>query len=98
MNENLLYEIYSIIEEIPEGMVTTYGDIAASIGKEKNSRLVGRALKISKIYGDFPCHRVVNHNGRLVPNWIEQKKLLINEGITFKDETHVDLKKHRWNI
>lgn len=97
MNENLLYEIYAIVEEIPEGYVSTYKDIASAIGKEKNSRLIGRALKVSSMYGDFPCHRVVNHQGRLVPGWIEQRELLINEGITFKNNL-VDLKKHRWKI
>lgn len=43
-------------------------------------------------YGNFPC-QVVNHQGRISPGWIEQKDLLINEGVTFKDELHVDLKK-----
>ena len=28
----------------------------------------------------------------------EQMTLLKNEGVTFKDEYHVDLKKHKWNI
>ena len=28
-------------------MITTYGDIAASIEKEKNSRLIDRVLKIT---------------------------------------------------
>lgn len=49
-------------------------------------------------YGDFPCHRVVNHQGRISPGWIEQKDLLISEGVTFKNELCVDLKKHQWNI
>ena len=49
-------------------------------------------------YGNFLCHRVVNHQGRISPGWIEQKDLLINEGVTFKDELHVDLKKHQWDI
>ena len=97
-DENLLYLIYSIVEEIPAGSVATYGQIAKLAGREKNSRLVGRALKMSSIYGDFPCHRVVNHAGRLVPGWEEQRNLLEKEGITFKDNNHVDLKKHLWIV
>ena len=27
-------------------------------------------------YGDFPCHRVVNHQGRITPGWPEQVDLL----------------------
>ena len=48
------------------------------------------------MYGDFPCHRVVNHQGRVVPGWDEQVFLLKEEGVTFKDDCHVDLKKHFW--
>lgn len=98
LNDDLLYEIYSVVEEIPKGNVATYGQIARLIGKDKNSRLIGKALKISSIYGNFPCHRVVNHNGRLVPGWEDQYTLLKKENITFKDNMHVDLKKHKWNI
>ncbi len=98
LDNDLSYLIYSIVEEIPEGSVATYGQIAKLIGKEKNARLVGHALKMSFCYGNFPCHRVVNHAGRLVPGWEEQKILLENEGVTFKDDFHVDLKKHKWNI
>lgn len=47
---------------------------------------------MSFLYGDFPCHRVVNHQGRISPGWIEQKDLLKSEGVTFKDDFCVDLK------
>jgi methylated-DNA-protein-cysteine methyltransferase-like protein len=98
LNEDLLYLIYSIVEEIPEGCVATYGQIAKLIGRERNSRLVGRALKMAFRYGNFPCHRVVNHEGRVTPGWNEQISLLKIEGVTFRDDCHVDLKKHRWKI
>ena len=97
MEESLIYEILSVVEEIPAGKVATYGQIACLIGREKNSRLVGRVLSMAEFYGSYPCHRVVNHAGRLVPGWSEQRQLLREEGITFKDENHVDLKKHRWD-
>lgn len=96
LDDDLAYLILSVVSEIPEGYVSTYGQIAKLIGKEKNSRLVGRVLKMSFRYGDFPCHRVVNHKGRLVPGWNKQRLLLENEGITFKDDFHVNLKKHLW--
>lgn len=96
LDDDLAYLILSVVSEIPEGYVATYGQIAKLIGKEKNSRLVGRVLKMSFRYGDFPCHRVVNHKGRLVPGWNKQRLLLENEGITFKDDFHVNLKKHLW--
>lgn len=66
LDKDLLYEILSVVEEIPEGCVATYGQIARLIGREKNARLVGRVLSMSELYGEYPCHRVVNHAGRLV--------------------------------
>lgn len=67
LTEELIYEILSVVEEIPEGKVASYGQIAELIGKEKNARLVGRVLSMAEYYGKYPCHRVVNHAGRLAP-------------------------------
>ena len=72
LDEDLIYEILSVVEEIPEGCVATYGQIARLIGREKNSRLVGKVLSMAEYYGQYPCHRVVNHAGRPAPGWREQ--------------------------
>lgn len=95
--EDLIYEILSVVEEIPEGRVATYGQIARLIGREKNARLVGRVLSRAELYGSYPCHRVVNHAGRLAPGWQEQADLLKEEGVPLKDENHVDLKGCQWD-
>lgn len=97
LDDDLAYEILSAVEEVPEGKVATYGQIARLIGREKNSRLVGKALSRAEYYGDYPCHRIVNHCGRLVPVWDNQKYLLAQEGVSLKDDTHVDLKRHQWD-
>ena len=96
VHKDLIYEILSVVEEIPEGCVATYGQIARLIGRDKNSRLVGKVLSMAEYYGDYPCHRVVNHAGRLVPGWLEQRLLLEAEQVVMKDDRHVDLKKCRW--
>ena len=88
INEELIYEILSVVEEIPKGKVVTY---------DKNARLVGRILSYSEFYGKYPCHRVVNYAGRLAPGWKEQKFLLLDEGVFFKNENHVDMKKSQWD-
>ncbi len=49
-------------------------------------------------YGKYPYNRAVNHNGRIAPYFINQKQLLENERVLFKDEFHVDTKKYKWNI
>lgn len=96
MDEDLIYEILSVVEEIPEGKVASYGQIAKLIGREKNARLVGKVLSMAEYYGDYPCHRVVNSAGRLAPHFIEQKKLLLEEGVRFKDNGCVDMKKYQY--
>jgi len=96
--QDFFYNVYAIVEEIPKGKVATYGMIAKMMGKPKNSRLVGTALKQSSMYGDFPCHRVVHSDGSLTVGWSEQYDLLKNEGIIFKQNKKVDMKKCLWNI
>lgn len=96
LDEALIYEILSVVEEIPEGCVATYGQIARLIGRERNARLVGRVLSMAEFYGNYPCHRVVNHAGRLVPGWREQENLLKRENIPFKENGHVDLRHCQW--
>lgn len=97
LREDLIYEILSVVAEIPEGRVATYGQIARLIGREKNARLVGKVLSMADFYGEYPCHRVVNHAGRLAPGWPEQAQLLKEEGVPMKDETHVELRQCQWD-
>ena len=40
VTEDLIYEILSAVEEIPEGKVATYGQIARLIGRDKNDTCV----------------------------------------------------------
>ena len=96
LTDELIYEILSVVEEIPPGYVASYGQIAALIGRDKNARLVGKVLSLSQYYGQYPCHRVVNRAGRTAPGWYEQRSLLESEGVTFKKDGCVDMKKHRW--
>ena len=96
MQEDVIYAILSVVEEIPEGKVATYGQIARLIGRERNARLVGKVLGRAEYYGTYPCHRVVNHMGRLAPGWTEQEWLLKGEGVTLKENGCVDLKKYLW--
>lgn len=98
LNDDLVYEILAAVSEIPQGCVATYGQIARLTGHERNASLVGRVLRMSDAYGDYPCHRVVSHDGRLVPGWKEQRLLLEEEGVRMKDETHVQLKDFQWKI
>jgi len=97
LNDDLIYEILSVVEEIPEGTVASYGQIARLIGRERNARLVGKVLSMAEFYGNYPCHRVVNHAGHLAPHFRNQRELLLDEGVAFKENDCVDMKKCQWD-
>jgi len=96
---NFKEQVYKLVRSIPEGKVLTYGEVATKLGAPSWSRQVGWALHQNKDKMT-PCHRVVDRNGRLAPNfafdgWLEQKRRLESEGVKFNDEMHVDLSKSR---
>lgn len=98
-NSGFFDKVYGVVKRIPRGKVVTYGQIAKVLGT-KDARKVGWALHANSDI-NIPCHRVVNKEGRLAPNfafdgWREQKRMLISEGVNFMDETHIDLKKYLW--
>lgn len=96
MNEDFLFQVLAIVSEIPYGKVASYKQIAQLSGHDKNARLVGKVLSHASYYGDYPCHRVVNSVGRLVPGWDEQRELLMQEGVCFQANGCVDMKKSKW--
>ena len=93
LQEDLIYEILAAVGEIPRGKVASYGQIARLIGRDNNARLVGNVLGHAELYGSYPCHRVVNHAGRTAPGWPAQRRLLEAEGVTFRPNGCVDMKR-----
>ena len=93
-----LQDVYSVVAAIPEGCVVTYGQIASLVGRPQYSRMVGQAMYNVPAELHLPCHRVVNSRGRLVPGWTEQRVLLENEGVRFKTNGFVDMKKSQWEF
>ena len=53
LTDDFAYEVLSVVAEIPEGRVATYGQIARLVGKEKNARLVAKILSLN-IMAIFP--------------------------------------------
>ncbi len=94
--KNFQESVYNIIVQIPAGRVLSYGRIAALAGYPNHSRCVGHILCNIPPEIHLPCHRVVNSAGRIAPLWPEQKKLLLQEGVTFKSGTCVDMRRCEW--
>lgn len=71
---------------IPRGRVSTYGLIAAHLGKPKATRAVGNALATNPFPLIVPCHRAVRSDGRLggfQGGPAMKRALLEREGIAF---------------
>ena len=92
--------ILAVIQRIPPGHVSTYGDVARLAGLPGRARLVGRVLRDAPSEWRVPWHRVVNAGGRISPRADreerEQRRLLSAEGIDFDDHDRLDLTRHRW--
>lgn len=91
-------EVYNVVASIPAGQVVTYGQIAYLVGKPQCSRMVGQAMHNVPPELHLPCHRVVNSQGRLAPCWQEQRILLEEEGVKFRQNGCVDMKVSQWKF
>ena len=58
-SEGFFEQVYEVVEQIPEGMVATYGQVALLAGRARSARYVGYALHSNPRPGQIPCHRVV---------------------------------------
>jgi O-6-methylguanine DNA methyltransferase len=90
--------VYALVSEVPKGKVTTYGEIAARMGKPKASRAVGAALRANPTPIVVPCHRVVKQNGELggyggPAGGGRKAELLRSEGVASKGG-RIDLSKY----
>ena len=77
-----------VLEElarVPYGDTSTYGGLAARIGRPRAARAVGGALNRNPVPIVLPCHRVVGAGGSLVGygGGVERKRALLDlEGAT----------------
>lgn len=86
--EDYMDAIYAILNLIPLGFVTSYGDIGELLGV--SPRLVGLILSLNKGVIVTPCHRVVRSDGTLGgysgPGGVRFKRRLLElEGVRFED-------------
>ena len=85
--------------KVSRGKVTTYKELAKSIGSEAY-RAVGNALNKNKHPKRVPCYRVINSDGRLggYSEGLKKKvELLKRDGIKIKNEK-IDLKTYEYRF
>jgi methylated-DNA-[protein]-cysteine S-methyltransferase len=54
------------LARVPYGETTTYGELAARVGRPRAARAVGTVMNRNRIPIVLPCHRVVGASGDLV--------------------------------
>jgi len=91
--------VWQIVASIPEGTVTTYGDVARLAGSPRAARQVGGVLKRLPEGSTLPWHRVVNRHGQISltgPDLQRQRQALLAEGIQVSGKGEIDLQHYRW--
>jgi methylated-DNA-protein-cysteine methyltransferase-like protein len=93
-----LYErIYLVVQQIPAGTASSYGDIAAIVGGGCDARTVGYALaELGPREADVPWQRVVSRDGTISTRGLLQRQLLQAEGVALDDEGRIIMPRHRW--
>jgi len=84
--------VYDVVARIPYGMVRSYGEVAAQIGRRRAARGVGSAMAHNPLPVIIPCHRVVGASGELTgysaPGGVKSKRWLLRmEGVSVPGES-----------
>ena len=82
-------QVWSALREIPLGATTTYGALAAHVGKPSAARAVGAANGKNPISLIVPCHRVIGGSGSLTgyAGGVELKAWLLEHEATMARRT-----------
>ena len=92
-------KVYKKLLQVPEGRVTTYGDLAKAVGLENGQRVIGMVMKKNPFPVIIPCHRVVKSNGKIggyVYGERVKSNMLLKEGIKIKDGKIIDFAKEKF--
>ena len=94
---NTFEQIWRLVEQIPEGRVATYGDIAKVVGT--TPRVVG--FSMASAPSGLPWHRVVNSRGEISERSAgdgaaRQRRRLRAEGIRIDRRGRLDLETLAW--
>ncbi len=105
---NFYEQVYKVVRCIPPGKVSSYGRIAAMLGRPNAARAVGYALSALRnpnqanyTSATVPWQRVVNSQGRISIRHRQhtvnkQAEMLRSEGVTVDENGRIDLTLHLW--
>ena len=84
-------QVYDIVEQVPRGMVISYGQIAKILGRPRAARMVGWAMRHCPEH--LPWQRVVMADGSVTGGVYaeERRALLLDEGVPFLPNGRVDM-------
>lgn len=94
--------VWDAVGRVPSGRVTTYGDVAQSLGLRTIARKVGHALAaLPAERDDVPWHRVVDAQGRITragsASAQEQRRRLEREDVAITRDGRVrEFERLRW--
>lgn len=93
-------QVIEIIQNIPQGKVSTYGTIAKMAGSPRGARQVVRILHTMTGKYNLPWHRVINSKGQIAFSEIEAREnqaiLLTKEGVEINENHRINLEKYMW--
>ena len=92
---------YDLVRQIPDGKLSTYGEVAKALGDKIASRAVGRMMNQNPDADTMPCFKIVHSDGRLggfglgikdkikrlneTEIFVENGKIVDFENVLFKD-------------
>lgn len=62
---NFQISVWKALLAIPHGSLTSYGQLAAHLGRPQSARAVGNAVGANPVAFIVPCHRVIQQSGAL---------------------------------
>ncbi|MBP3857092.1 MAG: MGMT family protein [Ruminiclostridium sp.] len=91
---NTFEQIYAVVQTIPRGKVTSYGQVARLAGNPRLARVVGYALHVNPDPAHIPCYRVVNRFGEVSEAFAfgggnAQRDMLEADGVEFDENGRV---------
>ncbi|HWB23100.1 MAG TPA: methylated-DNA--[protein]-cysteine S-methyltransferase [Gaiellaceae bacterium] len=89
-------QVWEILDRIPYGQTTTYGQIAHELGNPTLARKVGNAVGHNPLSIVVPCHRVVGKEGKLTgyAGGLERKQRLLElEGVALRTDVAMTVRR-----